>query len=158
MLVDELPKEILKLDSLINDVQQVKTNTNFLTLEDKEFLKVELVEVISTMKHVVRFMEEQYTKVGTKPSEFESFAMVSEKLLNAIKELRVLNMDILNSTLAQKRLQQALEIKTGNTTNNVQNNVYMLDSKSLDDMIKNAEKNRRIDSIEVDFETDSQIK
>jgi len=34
----------------------------------------------------------------------------------------------------------------------------MLDSKSLDNMIKNAEQNRRIDAIEVDFETDTQIK
>ena len=34
----------------------------------------------------------------------------------------------------------------------------MLDSKSLDEMIKNAENNRRIDSIDVDFEIDDQIK
>lgn len=158
MITPDIPKTIVKIDSLLTDVDNVKKDTNYLTLEDKEFLKLELVEVIHTMKNVVRFMEEQFTKVGTRASEFESFAMVSEKLLNAIKELRVLNMDILNSTLAQKRLQQALEIKTGNTTNNIQNNVYMLDSKSLDNMIKNAEQNRRIDSIEVDFETDTQIK
>ena len=48
--------------------------------------------------------------------------------------------------------------KTGNTTNNIQNNVYMLDSKSLDEMIKNAEQNRKIDMIDVDFEQDTQIK
>jgi hypothetical protein len=110
------------------------------------------------MQATKRILEDQISKPPFRSSEVEAVAVFSEKILSAIKELRILNMDIINVNLAQKRLQQALEIKTGNTTNNIQNNVYMLDSKSLDNMIKNAEQNRRIDAIEVDFETDTQIK
>jgi hypothetical protein len=157
MIVEEIPKTIINIDKKINEVQ-VATNNNYVTLEDKEYLKMELMEMISSMQAIKRILEEQISKPPFRSSELEAFSVFSEKLLNAIKELRVLNMDILNSTLAQKRLQQALEIKTGNTTNNIQNNLYMLDSKSLDNMIKNAEQNRRIDAIEVDFETDTQIK
>lgn len=157
MIVDEIPKTIINIDKKINEVS-VATSSGYMTLEDKEYLSMELKEMIESMKHSQRFLEENFLKPGCKASEVESYSMLSEKLLTAIKELRILNMDIINVNLAQKRLQQALEIKTGNTTNNIQNNVYMLDSKSLDNMIKNAEQNRRIDSIEVDFETDTQIK
>ncbi len=157
MIVEYIPKTIINIDKKINEVQTVTAN-GYATLEDKEYLKMELMEMIQSLKYSQRFLEETFMKPGCKASEIESYSMLSEKLLTAIKELRILNMDIINVNLAQKRLQQALEIKTGNTTNNIQNNVYMLDSKSLDNMIKNAEQNRRIDAIEVDFETDTQIK
>jgi 2,3-bisphosphoglycerate-independent phosphoglycerate mutase len=73
----------------------------------------------------------------------QAFSILCEQLVNAIKELRVLNMDIINTELAQRRLEQNYQIKTGNTTNNIQNNVYMLDSKSLDEMIKNHKLNKK---------------
>lgn len=157
MIVEDIPKTIINIDKKINEVQ-VATNNNYMTLEDKEYLKMELLDLISSMQATKRILEDQISRPPFKASEVEAVAVFSEKILSAIKELRILNMDIINVNLAQKRLQQALEIKTGNTTNNIQNNVYMLDSKSLDNMIKNAEQNRRIDSIEVDFETDTQIK
>ena len=157
MLTEDIPKTIINIDKKINEVQSV-TNNGYATLEDKEYLKLELMEMISSMQAIKRILEEQISKPPFRASELEAFSVFSEKILSAIKELRILNMDIINVNLAQKRLQQALEIKTGNTTNNIQNNVYMLDSKSLDNMIKNAEQNRRIDAIEVDFETDTQIK
>jgi hypothetical protein len=157
MLTEDIPKTIINIDKKINEVQ-VATNNNYMTLEDKEYLKMELLDLISSMQATKRILEDQISKPPFRSSEVEAVAVFSEKILSAIKELRILNMDIINVNLAQKRLQQALEIKTGNTTNNIQNNVYMLDSKSLDNMIKNAEQNRRIDAIEVDFETDTQIK
>lgn len=153
----DIPKTIINIDKKINEVQQV-TNNQYVTLEDKEYLKLELMEMISSMQAMKRFLEEQLQKPPIKASEVESYSMLSEKILTAIKELRILNMDVINTNIAQKRLDQSYQIKTGNITNNVQNNVYMLDSKSLDDMIKNAENNRRIDSIDVDFEIDDQIK
>ena len=157
MLTEDIPKTIINIDKKINEVQSVTTN-GYATLEDKEYLKMELMEMIQSLKYSQRFLEEQLMKPGVKSSEIEAYSVFCEKILTAQKELRILNMDNINVNLAQKRLQQALEIKTGNTTNNIQNNVYMLDSKSLDNMIKNAEQNRRIDAIEVDFETDTQIK
>ncbi|MFK5165246.1 hypothetical protein, partial [Propionibacterium freudenreichii] len=73
---------------------------------------MELMEMIQSLKYSQRFLEENFLKPGCKASEVESYSMLSEKLLTAIKELRILNMDIINVNLAQKRLQQALEIKT----------------------------------------------
>lgn len=157
MLTEDIPKTIINIDKKLNEVSVVNSG-GYMTLEDKEYIRLELMDMISSLQTMKRFLEENFQKLPIRASEIESYSMLSEKLLTAIKELRILNMDIINVNLAQKRLQQALEIKTGNTTNNIQNNVYMLDSKSLDNMIKNAEQNRRIDSIEVDFETDTQIK
>ena len=157
MLTEDIPKTIITIDKKLNEVS-VANSGGYLTLEDKDYLSMELKEMIESMKHTQRFLEEQLMKPGVKSSEIEAYSVFCEKILTAQKELRILNMDNINVNLAQKRLQQALEIKTGNTTNNIQNNVYMLDSKSLDNMIKNAEQNRRIDAIEVDFETDTQIK
>lgn len=153
----DIPKAVINIDKKINEVQQA-TNNQYVTLEDKEYLKLELMEMISSMQAMKRFLEEQLQKPPIKASEVESYSMLSEKILTAIKELRILNMDVINTNLAQKRLEQSYQIKTGNITNNIQNNVLMLDSKSLDEMIKNAENNRRIDSIDVDFEIDDQIK
>ncbi len=153
----DIPKAIEKLDSKIIQAKTVNAN-EYATLEDKDYLKMELMEMISSMQHAKRFLEDNFLKPGCKASEIESYSMLSEKILTAIKELRILNMDVINTNIAQKRLEQSYQIKTGTITNNVQNNVYMLDSKSLDDMIKNAENNRRIDSIDVDFEIDDQIK
>lgn len=153
----DIPKAVINIDKKINEVQQA-TNNQYITLEDKEYLKIELKDMISSMQAMKRFLEEQLQKPPIKASEVESYSMLSEKILTALKELRVLDMDVINTNLAQKRLEQSYQIKTGNITNNIQNNVLMLDSKSLDDMIKNAENNRRIDSIDVDFEIDDQIK
>lgn len=153
----DIPKAIEKLDSKVIQAKTINAN-EYATLEDKDYLKLELFDLISSMQATKRILEENLVKPGIKSSEIEAIAVFSEKILTAIKELRILNMDVINTNLAQKRLDQSYQIKTGNITNNVQNNVYMLDSKSLDEMIKNAENNRRIDSIDVDFEIDDQIK
>lgn len=155
---EDIKKNLPVIKQTINEVAEVNKNPDRLVLEDKIYLRDQLKTVIETMQSTKSFLENEISKLPIRASEIQSFSILCEQLVNAIKELRVLNMDIINTELAQRRLEQNYQIKTGNTTNNIQNNVYMLDSKSLDEMIKNAEQNRKIDMIDVDFEQDTQIK
>ena len=150
--------DIVKIDNTIKDVQLSNQDSNKLTLEDKQFLKMELTDIISSMKVTKEIIEEQIRKPPFKASELEALAVYSEKLINAMKELRMLDMDIINTELNQRKLDQSYQLRTGNITNNVQNNTFLFDAKSLDLMLDNASKNKKIDDISVDFEIDEQIK
>jgi hypothetical protein len=155
---EDIKKNLPVIKQTINEVAEVNKNPDRLVLEDKIYLRDQLKTVIETMQASKSFLENEITRPPAHSGLIQAFSILCEQLVNAIKELRVLNMDIINTELAQRRLEQNYQIKTGNTTNNIQNNVYMLDSKSLDEMIKNAEQNRKIDMIDVDFEQDTQIK
>ena len=155
---EDMKKNLPVIKQTINEVAEVNKNPDRLVLEDKIYLRDQLKTVIETMQASKSFLENEITRPPAHSGLIQAFSILCEQLVNAIKELRVLNMDIINTELAQRRLEQNYQIKTGNTTNNIQNNVYMLDSKSLDEMIKNAEQNRKIDMIDVDFEQDTQIK
>lgn len=155
---EDIKKNLPVIKQTINEVAEVNKNPDRLVLEDKIYLRDQLKTVIETMQASKSFLENEITRPPAHSGLIQAFSILCEQLVNAIKGLRVLNMDIINTELAQRRLEQNYQIKTGNTTNNIQNNVYMLDSKSLDEMIKNAEQNRKIDMIDVDFEQDTQIK
>ena len=88
MLTEDIPKTIINIDKKINEVQSV-TNNGYATLEDKEYLKLELMEMISSMQAIKRILEEQISKPPFRASELEAFSVFSEKILSAIKELRI---------------------------------------------------------------------
>ena len=155
---EDIKKNLPVIKQTINEVAEVNKNPDRLVLVDKIYIRDQLKTVIETKQASKSFLENEITRPPAHSGLIQAFSILCEQLVNAIKELRVLNMDIINTELAQRRLEQNYQIKTGNTTNNIQNNVYMLDSKSLDEMIKNAEQNRKIDMIDVDFEQDTQIK
>lgn len=152
------PKESIKdykeIQTLSEKLNEVKTLDPVIPLEDKKYLKLELMEVIQSVQDMRRFLQEQIQKPPIRASEVEAYAMVVRELKDSIKELRVLNMDIVNTELALMRMNKA----ANQAITNVQNNVYMLDSKALDKMIDDAQKNRSIDNVEINFEEDSQIK
>lgn len=152
------PKESIKdykeIQTLSEKLNEVKTLDPVIPLEDKKYLKLELMEVIQSVQDMRRFLQEQIQKPPIRASEVEAYAMVVRELKDSIKELRVLNMDIVNTELALMRMNKA----ANQAITNVQNNVYMLDSKALDKMIDDAQKNRSIDNVEINFEEDDQIK
>lgn len=152
------PKESIKdykeIQTLSEKLSEVKTLDPIIPLEDKKYLKLELMEVIQSVQDMRRFLQEQIQKPPIRASEVEAYAMVVRELKDSIKELRVLNMDIVNTELALMRMNKA----ANQAITNVQNNVYMLDSKALDKMIDDAQKNRAIDDVEINFEEDDQIK
>lgn len=150
------PKESIKdykeIQTLSEKLNEVKTLDPIIPLEDKKYLKLELMEVIQSVQDMRRFLQEQIQKPPIRASEVEAYAMVVRELKDSIKELRVLNMDIVNTELALMRMNKA----ANQAITNVQNNVYMLDSKALDKMIDDAQKNRAIDDVEINFEEDDQ--
>lgn len=145
-------KEVQILLDKSNELKSIDPTT--LTLEDNNYLKLEIKDMIQSMSTYHKFLLEQTMKPPIRASEVEAVATISRELKDAIKELRLLNMDNVNINLAQKRISN----NPINQATNIQNNVFMLDSKSLDAMIENAQKNKAIDSIEIDFKTDEQIK
>lgn len=154
------PEEVPKIDT--KEVQTLLDKSNELklidptklTIEDNDYLKLEIKDMIQSMTTYHKFLLEQVMRPPIRASEIEAVATISRELKDAIKELRLLNMDNVNINLAQRRISNSPQAQ--NT--NIQNNVFMLDSKSLDAMIDNATKNKAIDSIEIDFKTDEQIK
>lgn len=154
------PEEVPKIDTkevqtLLDKSNELKSiDPTKLTLEDNNYLKLEIKDMIQSMTTYHKFLLEQVMRPPIKASEIEAVATISRELKDAIKELRLLNMDNVNINLAQRRISNSPQAQ--NT--NIQNNVFMLDSKSLDAMIDNATKNKAIDSIEIDFKTDEQIK
>lgn len=145
-------KEVQTLLDKTNEIKSIDTTK--LTLEDNNYLKLEIKDMIQSMTTYHKFLLEQVMRPPIRASEIEAVATISRELKDAIKELRLLNMDNVNINLAQQRLSNT----PANQSTNIQNNVFMLDSKSLDAMIENAQKNKAIDSIEIDFKIDEQIK
>lgn len=154
------PEEVPKIDTkevqtLLDKSNELKAiDPTKLTIEDNDYLKLEIKDMIQSMTTYHKFLLEQVMRPPIRASEIEAVATISRELKDAIKELRLLNMDNVNINLAQRRISNSPQAQ--NT--NIQNNVFMLDSKSLDAMIDNATKNKAIDSIEIDFKTDEQIK
>jgi len=134
------------------------TASNGIDIEDKQLMRQELMGAIVSFRNVKDFLDAQFMRPGVKASEVEAAAMFSQTYLESIKMLRTLNMDQVNLKLAEKRLDQTMQIKAGTVNIQNNNNTFLLDSKTLDAMIENAEKNSKIKQIEVDFESDSQIK
>lgn len=156
---EDVQNNLTKMEETITQVETINNNSDKVTLEDKKYLRKELMEMIAASKTVKQFLENQLLRSApARATEIEAIAMYTDGILKMVTELRKLNADICNIELSQKRLNQNLQIKAG--TVNIQNNnsSYFLDSKTLDQMIENAEKNSKLKEIEVDFSTDEQIK
>jgi len=147
-------KDIQQVKDLSQKLQEVKTIDSAVPMEDKQYLKLELMGIIQSVSDMQLFLKEQIMKPPIRASEVEAYAMVIRELKDAVKELRVLNRDLVDTELALRRINQS----NHSVTTNVQNNVFMLDSKSLDKMIEDAQKNRAIDNVEINFEEDDQVK
>lgn len=156
---EDVEQNLTKINETITQVEEVNNNLDKVSIEDKKYLREELMEMVASSKTVKQFLETQLLRSApARASEIEAVAMYSDGILKMVTELRKLNADICNIELAQRRMNQNWQIKAG--TVNIQNNTntYLLDSKTLDSMIENAEKNSKLKEIEVNFEEDEQIK
>lgn len=138
--------------------QAVSASSSQISFEDKEYLKREMKEHLEGMKDAKNFVQEQFMRPGIKASEVETAAIFMDNYSKLLSEYRKFMMDLVNIDLSKQRLNQTLQIKTGSINIQNNNNTMLLDSKTLDEMIENAEKNSKIKMIEVDFEQDNQIK
>jgi hypothetical protein len=90
---------------------------------------------------------------------FEVYTLVCNTIQNALRELRQLNRDIVDIAIAERRM-TVRETEVGVSKNQISgpvtvNNSYILNSNDIDKMIRDAQQNSQLNSIEVDFESDS---
>lgn len=79
------------------------------TLEDKEYMEMEIKTLIQSAKFVMDKLEED-VKIGAKPRVYEVYATLTKAVLDSIKELRELNLSIENLKLSKEKLKLKKEI------------------------------------------------
>jgi hypothetical protein len=120
-----------------------------LTMEDKEYLTIELKELIESTQEVRRILEENLKKPPHKASDVEAYSMVIGQITTLVRELRILNTDVVTTEIAQRKLDFKTETPNIGTQNN---NVFLLDSKTLSNMIKDASNTSQLNDVVVDFD------
>lgn len=154
-------KEIRPVDVELKQIE-VKTESvksNRLLLDDKDIIKEEIVELINSLQNVRRALEIEMVKPPSpRASDVEAYASLCAQIKETIREFRILSETKASLELKQRSMENSFDIKSGNFTQNIQNNVFNISSKELDAMLDKAEKERKIDAITVDFEVDDQIK
>jgi len=153
--------EIEKINSELAALEKKreKLKAKSFALEDKEYLEFELKSLIASNQNIKSRLEDELMKQGTKASMFEVYTLVCNTIQNALRELRQLNRDIVDIAIAERRM-TVRETEVGVSKNQISgpvtvNNSYILNSNDIDKMIRDAQQNSQLNSIEVDFESDS---
>lgn len=154
--VKDLRPVDLELKQVAIKANDIKSKRIF--LEEQGIIKEELLELINSLQTVRRALETEMVKPPSRASDVEAFASLSAQIKETLRELRILSESKASLELKQISMENNFDIKSGNFTQNIQNNVFNISSKELDAMLEKAEKERKIDAITVDFEVDDQIK
>jgi hypothetical protein len=144
-------KEIISLDVELESLKTKKElyETKRLTLEDKEYMALELKELISSTQEVRKILEENLKRPPHRASDVEAYSLIISQLTVLVRELRMLNTDSVGVELTQRKMDMKTESVQIGTQNN---NVFLFDSKSLDAMINDAKENSQIKNIVADFD------
>lgn len=151
----DVSKETKEIVSLDKELETLKTKTESyeakrLTLEDKEYMALELKELITSTQEVRRILEENLKRPPHRASDVEAYSLIISQLTVLVRELRMLNTDSVGIEMAQRKLDIKREPtqQIGTQTNNV----FLFDAKSLDAMINNAKENSQMKNIVADFD------
>jgi len=154
----------LNIPNINNEIQALektkeKAKKKAFSLEDKEYLEFELKSLIASNQNIKTRLEDELMKQGTKASMFEVYTLVCNTIQNALRELRQLNRDIVDISIAERRM-TVRETETGVTKNQITgpvtvNNSYILNSNDIDKMIREAQQNSQLNAIEVNFDQDT---
>lgn len=134
------------------ETKSEKYKTNRMVLEDKEFIRLELMELIASTQHIKRLIEDELQRPPLKSTLVESYAMLNKEIQGYLRELRQLNNDVIQVELNQIKVESNHQQKPGGSTTN---NVFFLDAKALDKMVNDAKANSMLNAIEVDFKIDN---
>jgi hypothetical protein len=158
--VVEVEKKEITIDEKIKalEIQTATYKTDKVVLEDKNYIREELMALLASNNHIIACVEDEIRKPPISPRLLETYSMVLTQSKELLRELRQLSINTSDLELAQRKMDQNFDLKTGSVTQNIQNNTFNLSSSDLDKMIDNAKSSSRIDLIEIDFEKDSQIK
>lgn len=150
--IDSIKKDIVSIDKELNILESKKKayEKNRLAIEDKEYLALELKELIASTQEVRRILEENLRKPPHKASDVEAYSMVIGQITTLVRELRQLNVDVVSTEISQRKLDIKTEAPTTIGTQN--NNVFMLDAKSLNAMIVSAKEKSQLKNVVADFD------
>lgn len=144
-----IEKENEDIDKKISELKTKNNNliSGRLTIEDKEYLKIELMEAIESSQNIRRLLEDNISRPPIRSQDVEAYSMVLGQITVLLKELRQLNVDTVNTELSLRRMGDGRN--SGNTTNNY----LLLTSKDLDSMINKAKDNNQLKAIDATFDT-----
>jgi len=143
--------------------QTEKYNKNKIEIQDVDIIKKELVQLLNSASMVKNIVEKELARPGFSASMIESYSILVSQCKDLLVEYRKMCVNVADLELNVLRAENSYQIRTGNITQNIQNNnTFNLSSNELDNLISksisNAKENNQLDAIEVDFEVDSQIK
>jgi hypothetical protein len=112
---------------------------------------------------VKNIVEQELKRPPYSAALIESYAILVSQCKDLVVEYRKMCVNVADLELNVMRAENSYQIRTGNITQNIQNNnTFNLSSNELDNLISksisNAKNNNQLDAIDVDFEVDSQIK
>lgn len=129
-----------------------------LKIDDKEYLRLELMETISSLQNLRAILEQDLSKPPRKASDVEAYTLVVSQIKECVRELRQLDSDSAHLELSQRKLDKQIATANGSTIGTQVNNTFFLDSKQLREMISTAKENNSLQYIDADFKKDEQIK
>jgi hypothetical protein len=131
-----------------------------LKIDDKEYMRLELMETITSLQNLRMILEQDLSKPPRKASDIEAYTLVVSQIKECVRELRQLDAESSNLELNQRRLDKQISLANGgNATIGTQvNNTFILDNKQLREMINNARENNSLKTIDAEFKKDDQIR
>lgn len=162
--------EVIEDSKNLNEKIVATLNGQKYTIEDIEYMKTELMNLIETNRKVLDELG-NCCKVGAPPRMFEVFATLSSTLAANIAELAKLeqaqtNYQVIETKeeMARESMNQKERLHTARIANEsnkgqegptlIQNNTYNLTSKELLKMIKSAQENALINTQNIKPEFD----
>lgn len=138
---DELENQIEILEEEKNKLL-CKSNENFETLEDKEYIQEKIKVIIETGETVLSKVS-QDIKIGSNPKQIEVYAKLIDSVVNALSQLRELN-----KVVSDKQLLVG-DFNSGDNNKEVN---FKLTGKELLNMINSAKENSQLNAVDTDFE------
>lgn len=153
--VEEAKKEIVSIDKELEklDTKKKSYDSKRVSIEDKEYLALELKELIASSQEVRRILEENLRKPPHKASDVEAYSMVIGQITTLVRELRQLNVDVVSTELTQRKMDLKTETTNAPSIGTQNNNVFLLDAKSINAMIANAKSTAQLQHIDATFDT-----
>lgn len=126
------------------------------TIEDKEYLAMELKMIIQNSRNILEVLE-QDIKIGTKPRYHEVYATLTKSVLDGLKELRELNNNVAQLKLQKEKLNIKRASANDKTSMQIGTQVNMqMTGGDFFKMVEDAKKQSSLNNIEPTFDLEGQ--
>ena len=146
-LVNQTEKQVEMINEKKNElINGCKTEVMF---KDQTFLEDELKSLIMSTRSMLARLEAEI-KIGSKSGYYDSFARLATAVGSHIKELRELNVAVVNIEMEKKRV--------GDNINNTRKANIILDANSLWELVNKAKSDSQINKIDASFTIEEEDK